>query len=127
MLVVHATRALHYRMPTTPATSDDVSTTALGAWYATPLPWRRPTALLVNHTTLLPLLMPLTPAATLQYKVSSSMAPLFNDSRHPDLLLITLPPFPMHAALLRSQYYGGSATPRCPQRASHLPTTPPDA
>jgi hypothetical protein len=39
VLVVHATRALHYRMPTTPATSDDVSTTALGAWYATRLPW----------------------------------------------------------------------------------------
>jgi hypothetical protein len=42
-------------------------------------------------------------------------------------LLITLPPFPMHAALLRSEYYGGSATTRCPQRASRLPTTPPDA
>jgi len=42
-------------------------------------------------------------------------------------LLITLPPFPMHAALLRSEYYGGSATTRCPQRASRLPTNPPDA
>jgi hypothetical protein len=29
-------------------------------------------------------------------------------------LLITLPPFPMHAAILRSEYYGGSATTRCP-------------
>ena len=32
----------------------------------------------------------------------------------------------MHAALLRSEYYDGSATTRCPQRASRLPTTPPD-
>jgi len=42
-------------------------------------------------------------------------------------LLITLPPFPMHAAFLRSEYYGGSATTRCPQRASRLPTNPLDA
>jgi len=33
----------------------------------------------------------------------------------------------MHAAFLRSEYYGGSATTRCPQRASRLPTNPLDA
>jgi hypothetical protein len=45
----------------------------------------------------------------------------------PLALLITLPPFPMHAAFLRSEYYGGSATTRCPQWASHLPTNPLEA
>jgi Domain of unknown function (DUF6933) len=64
VLLVHATRALRDRVPTFPATTNDVSTTTLGAWYATRLRRRRPAALLVNHTTLLPLLMPLAPAAT---------------------------------------------------------------
>jgi hypothetical protein len=37
----------------------------LGSWYATVLFWRPQIALLVNERTLLPLLMPLAPAATL--------------------------------------------------------------
>jgi hypothetical protein len=43
------------------------------------------------------------------------------------LLLIMLPPFPMHAAFPRSEYYNGSATTRYPQRASHLPANRPAA
>jgi hypothetical protein len=87
VLVVHATRALHDRMPTTPpATSDDVSTTAFGAWYATPLPWRRPTALLVNHTTPLPLLMPLAPAATLLARVPEAITELLHYHAPADLI-----------------------------------------
>ena len=78
VLVVHATRALRDRMPTAPATSDDVSATALGAWYATRLPWRRPAVLLVNHTTLLPLLMPLAPAATLLARVPDAITELLH-------------------------------------------------
>jgi hypothetical protein len=49
-----------------------------------------------------------------RYSTTTSLPPV--------LLLITLPPFPMHVALPRSKYYGGSATTRCPQRASRLPT-----
>ena len=89
MLVVHATRALRDRMPTTPATSDDVSTTALGAWYATRLPWRRPAALLVNHTTLLPLLMPLAPAATLLARVPDAITELLHHHHAPADLITT--------------------------------------
>jgi hypothetical protein len=89
VLVVHATRALRDRMPTTPATSDDVSTTALGAWYATRLPWRRPAALLVNHTTLLPLLMPLAPAATLLARVPDAITELLHHNHAPADLITT--------------------------------------
>jgi hypothetical protein len=82
VLVVHATPALLDRMPTTRATSDDVSTTALGAWYATRLPWRRAAVLLVNHTTLHPLLMPLAPAATLLARVPEAIAELLHHHHH---------------------------------------------
>ena len=72
--------------PPPPATSDDVSTTALGAWYATRLPWRRPTALLVDHTTLLPLLMPLAPAATLLTRVPEPITELLHHHAPADLI-----------------------------------------
>ncbi len=41
------------------------STTALGDWYATVLFWRPQLALFVNEATLLPVLVPLAPSATL--------------------------------------------------------------
>jgi hypothetical protein len=65
VLVVHATRKLLDRVgkPTVePATP---STTRLGSWYATAMFWRPQVALFVNEATLLPVLMPLAPAANL--------------------------------------------------------------
>jgi len=48
------------------AADGEMSTTLLGDWYATYLPWRpRQVALLVSERTLLPLLIPLAPASTL--------------------------------------------------------------
>lgn len=41
----------------------------LGSWYATALPWRPQMALLVNEQTLLPVMMPLAPAATLVARI----------------------------------------------------------
>ena len=41
------------------------SETSLGNWYATALFWKPPVAILVSERTLLPVLMPLAPAATL--------------------------------------------------------------
>ena len=41
------------------------STTRLGNWYATALFWKPQMALVVNERTLLPVLLPLAPAATL--------------------------------------------------------------
>jgi hypothetical protein len=71
MLVVHATKKLLDRVgrPTVEPTTR--STTVLGSWYATVLFWRPQVALLVNERTLLPLLIPLAPAATLLERLPS--------------------------------------------------------
>jgi len=50
------------------------ATTALGDWYATALFWKPQLALLVNERTLLPLLMPLAPAATLPERIGHDLA-----------------------------------------------------
>jgi hypothetical protein len=47
-----------------PSESDTTSTTKLGDWFATVMFWRPQLALFVNATTLLPVFMPLAPAAT---------------------------------------------------------------
>lgn len=65
MLVVHGTRKFLDRVGRSEAGADDTSTTRLGSWYATVLLWRPQVALFVNETTLLPVLMPLAPAASL--------------------------------------------------------------
>jgi hypothetical protein len=59
------------------------TTTAIGAWYATVLRWRRPVALLVNELTLLPLLMPLAPARTLLDRIPGAVAELLAVHRLP--------------------------------------------
>ncbi len=77
MVIVRATRKLLQRLgPPTP--EERVSTPALlGDWYATSLPWRpRQVALLVNERTLLPLLMPLAPAATFLDRFPGELAAL---------------------------------------------------
>lgn len=70
---IHATKKLLDRMgrKAEPAV---LSSTALGGWYANLVPWRRPLVLLVNETTLLPVLMPLAPAATLTARFPEALA-----------------------------------------------------
>lgn len=65
MLVLHGTKKLRDRVKTIPSHTSETSTTRLGDWYATALLWRPQVCLLVNEATLLPVLMPLAPAATL--------------------------------------------------------------
>lgn len=65
MLVIHATKKLRDRLPSAPAHGGEELSTALGAWYATALFWRPHVALFVNEATLVPLLVPLAPAAGL--------------------------------------------------------------
>jgi hypothetical protein len=74
MLVVHATKKLLDRIgrPTVEPTTR--STTVLGSWYATVLFWRPQVVLLVNERTLLPVLMPLAPAATMLERLPSWLA-----------------------------------------------------
>jgi hypothetical protein len=64
MLTVRATRKLLDRLGPPTADAGQASTTLLGDWYATALFWRPQVALLVSEVTLLPVLMPLAPAAT---------------------------------------------------------------
>lgn len=77
MVTVRATRKLLQRLGP-PKPDDRISITALlGDWYATYLPWRpRQIALLVNERTLLPLLMPLAPAATFLNRFPDELAAL---------------------------------------------------
>jgi len=73
MFTVHATKKLldRVKQPVMPPVSEP--TTALGNWYATALFWRPQAALLVNERTLLPVLMPLAPAATLMARFPDSL------------------------------------------------------
>jgi hypothetical protein len=62
---VHATKKLRDRVKAVPAQTSGTSTTRLGDWYATAVFWRPQVCLFVNELTLLPVLLPLAPAATL--------------------------------------------------------------
>lgn len=65
MFVVHGTKKFRDRVPAAAGpTCDEPTTTVLGDWYATVLFWRPQVALFVNEQTLLPVLMPLAPAAS---------------------------------------------------------------
>lgn len=70
---IHATKKLLTRLGRASEPIEPGST-ALGAWYANPIPWRRPLVLLVNETTLLPVLMPLAPAATVIQRFPAALA-----------------------------------------------------
>ncbi|MGH3814043.1 MAG: DUF6933 domain-containing protein [Pseudonocardiaceae bacterium] len=74
VLVVRATRKLlaHVGGPT--VAEDHRCTTQLGEWYATVLNWRRRVTLLVNEPTLLPVLLPLAPAATWTSRLAQQIA-----------------------------------------------------
>ncbi len=76
MMIVRATRKLLDRIG--PSEANEVeSTNLLGDWYATVLPWRpRQVALLMSDRTLLPLAMPLAPAATLLARFPDHLAEL---------------------------------------------------
>jgi hypothetical protein len=64
MVVIHGTKKLLDRLKSPPHQGDEGSSTALGDWYATALFWRPQVALLVNESTLFPVLVPLAPAKT---------------------------------------------------------------
>lgn len=77
MLVVHGTRKFLDRTGGVTVDRDTASTTRLGSWYATVLFWRPQAVLLVNESTLLPLLMPFAPAASLLDRLPASMREVF--------------------------------------------------
>lgn len=75
MFHLHCTRKLLDRLCHQPI-SDPVSTPAptLSHWYATVLFWRPQVVLCVNERTLLPVLIPLAPAATLPARFPEALA-----------------------------------------------------
>jgi hypothetical protein len=74
MLVLRGTKKLRDRVKGPAATGDDASSTVLGDWFATALFWKPQVALLVNQRTLLPVFMPLAPAATLAARIPAAIA-----------------------------------------------------
>ena len=74
VLVVRATKKLLDRIRTPMLQPGEEPTTWLGQWYATALFWRPQVALLVNESTLLPVLMPLAPAVTLAARAGGHIA-----------------------------------------------------
>jgi hypothetical protein len=74
VLIVRATNKLLQRVGPPTLQDGEQSTTLLGQWYATALFWKPQIALLVNEPTLLPVLMPLAPAATWPARIAQQVA-----------------------------------------------------
>jgi hypothetical protein len=75
VLIVGATKKLRQRLGAATPHDGEPSTTLLGDWYATLLPWRpQQLILLVNEKTLLPVVMPLAPGATAPARIGPEIA-----------------------------------------------------
>lgn len=74
MYTLHCTQKLLDRVKQPPATALPSPTTTPGNWYAHALFWTPQVALLINERTLLPVLMPLAPAATLASRFPTHLA-----------------------------------------------------
>ena len=71
---IHCTKKLLDRVKLPVSATPAAPTTYLGNWYATALFWKPQVALLVNERTLLPVLMPLAPAAELAQRFPEHLA-----------------------------------------------------
>jgi hypothetical protein len=74
VLIVRVTKKLLQRIGPPTLGDGERGTTLLGQWYATALFWKPQVALLVNEPTLLPVLLPLAPAATLPTRIPEQIA-----------------------------------------------------
>ena len=84
MLIVRATKKLRQRLGAATPHDGEPSTTLLGEWYATLLPWRpQQLILLVNEQTLSPVLMPLAPGATAPARIGPEIAATLATTRAP--------------------------------------------
>lgn len=73
MVTIRGTRKFLDRVGS-PSEPNDASTTMLGDWFATVMFWRPQLALFVNATTLLPVFMPMAPAATVLQRFPHTLA-----------------------------------------------------
>jgi hypothetical protein len=74
VLIVRATRKLLDRIGPPSLDEGEQCTTVMGQWYATAMFWKPQVALFVSEPTLLPVLMPLAPAATLLVRLPQQLA-----------------------------------------------------
>lgn len=74
MYTLHCTAKLRDRLKRPLSDARHPATTSLGDWYATALFWKPQLALLVNERTLMPVLLPLAPVATLPERVGPAVA-----------------------------------------------------
>jgi hypothetical protein len=86
VLIVRATKKLLDRIGPSSLGEDEQSTTLLGQWYATAVFWKPQVALFVNESTLLPVLMPLAPAATLLARLPQQVATVLAAHGTPDTI-----------------------------------------
>jgi hypothetical protein len=74
VLIIRATKKLLRLTGPPTAPEDDGGTTFLGPWYGTALFWRPRVVLLVNESTLLPVLLPLAPVSTLNSRIAEQVS-----------------------------------------------------
>ena len=79
MYTLHCTQRLLDRVNQPPVSDVPAPTTALGNWYAHALFWTPQVTLFVNERTLLPVLMPLAPAATLLDRFPAQLAEVLQE------------------------------------------------
>jgi uncharacterized protein DUF6933 len=87
VLIVRATKKLLDRIGPPSLDEGEQSTTLMGQWYATALFWKPQVALFVNEPTLLPVLMPLAPAATLLARFPQQLAAVLAAHGTPDAVI----------------------------------------
>ena len=85
---VHATKKLVDRVKQRPQPAVAEPSSMLGNWYATFVGWRPQVALLVNERTLLPVLMPLAPAATMLERFPAELAAVLRALEVPDEFIV---------------------------------------
>jgi hypothetical protein len=87
VLIVRATKKLLDRVGPPNLDEAEQSTTMLGQWYATAVFWKPQVALFVNEPTLVPVLMPLAPAATLLARFPQQAAMVLAAHGTPDTII----------------------------------------
>jgi len=87
VLIVRATKKLLRLAGPSNAQDDDRGTTSLGPWYATVLFWRPRIVLLVNEATLLPVLLPMAPTATLTSRIAEEISTVLSAHHAPETFI----------------------------------------
>jgi hypothetical protein len=87
VFIMRATKKLLDRIGPPNLGEGEQPTTMLGQWYATALFWKPQVALFVNEPTLLPVLMPLAPAATLPARFPYQLATVLAAHGTPEAII----------------------------------------